>query len=222
VLIIADSTNAIRILQWNGEQPNDSLVNHPLLNYYQSVYKNNLATENAIKKSNLPKLSFLTATWLRSSSIDVAGRFKSAPDAFSYNRYNYMTAMALTYNLFDGKKRLDKLRVQRFQTDASLQQYSQQKDQLTIANQESDIQLSTALSKLKEIPVQLKAASDAYTQKLSLYNAGLVNIIDLVNAYYILNRAEIDEVMVKDEYWKAVFKKAYAANMFNQLLSILN
>jgi outer membrane protein TolC len=220
-VIKVDSSNAVLIDQWQSLQQSDSLLNHPLLNYYQSVYKNNLAYEKVIRKSNLPKLSLLSAAWMRGSSIDATDKFKPAGDAFSYNRYNYMAGLALTYNLFEGKKRADKLVVQKYQTTAALQQYSLQKDQLESANKESDIYISTALNKLNEIPVQLKAASDAYAQKLALYNSGLANIIDLVNAYYILNRAQIDEVMVKDEYWRAIFQKAYAANQFNQLLSIL-
>lgn len=220
-VIKADTSNAVLINQWQVLQSPDSVINHPLLSYYQSIYKNNLAYEKVIRKSNLPKLSLLSAAWMRGSSIDATDKFKSAGNAFSYNRYNYMAGLALTYNLFEGKKRADKLVVQRYQTTAALQQYSLQKDQLESVNKESDIYISTALNKLNEIPVQLKAASDAYTQKLALYNSGLANIIDLVNAFYILNRAQIDEVMVKDEYWRAVFQKAYAANQFNQLLSIL-
>jgi outer membrane protein TolC len=72
------------------------------------------------------------------------------------------------------------------------------------------------------IPVQLTAASDAYRQRLTQYNAGLSNIIDLTNALYVLNRAQTDLINTKDGVWRAIVQKAYADNGIYQLLSILN
>lgn len=221
LLIRADTVNAPLMTQWPALSFTDASANHPLVQYYESVYKNNQAFEKAIEKSNLPKLSLLSAAWLRSSSIDPYDKFHTFQDPSFSNRYNYMAGVAMTYNLFEGKKRTDKLAVQQSETNAALQNLTLQKEQLESAGRQADINVRAALQKLDEIPIQLKAAADAYAQKLALYNSGLANIVDVVNAYYVLNRAETDEVLAKDEYWKAVLQKAYTSNQFNQLLSIL-
>jgi hypothetical protein len=81
--------------------------------------------------------------------------------------------------------------------------------------------VAAAVQKLHEIPVQLQAATDAYNQRLALYHEGLANIIDVVNAYYVLNRAETDLVLAQDEYRKALFQQAYARNQIGRLLTFL-
>jgi outer membrane protein TolC len=195
---------------------------HPLLQYYQSAYRYNLANENAIKKNYNPKIKLLATGWLRGSTMDPAGNFHGdVGNVFTQNRYNYLAGIVVTYNPFDLRKKHDQLAVQQYRTQASEQQYTLQKEQLQAAMQRADVDVTAALRKLNEIPVQLQAATDAYNQRLALYNAGLANIIDVVNVYYVLNRAETDLVLAQDEYRKAIFEKAYARNLIPQLLTLL-
>jgi outer membrane protein TolC len=154
--------------------------------------------------------------------MDPAGNFHGdVGNVFTQNRYNYLAGIVVTYNPFDLRKKHDQLAVQQYRTQASEQQYTLQKEQLQAAMQRADVDVTAALRKLNEIPVQLQAATDAYNQRLALYNAGLANIIDVVNVYYVLNRAETDLVLAQDEYRKAIFEKAYARNLIPQLLTLL-
>ena len=142
-------------------------------------------------------------------------------DGFSYSRYNYLTGIAISYNLFDIKRTRYQYNIQKFHSQASLENFQQQKLLLGSTVSQADININTAIKRLDEIPIQMKAASDAYEQKLALYNSGLTNIVDLTNVLYILNRAEFDKVSAQDAAWKAIFQKLFSTNQLQQFLSTL-
>ncbi|MDP4248360.1 MAG: TolC family protein, partial [Bacteroidota bacterium] len=129
--------------------------------------------------------------------------------------------VGITYDLFNLRREKDRINVQRFETEAALHTYEQQKQSLANANLHASVDLSTALAKFNEIPIQLGAATDAYRQRLTQYNAGLANIIDLTNALDVLNRAQIDMINTRNGVWRAIVQKAYAGNGIYQLLSTL-
>lgn len=222
--IVPDTSNNNALLSLLNLSQNIDSSNHlhPILQYYQSVYHNNLARQKVIQRSYLPKVFLLGAGWLKGSSIVYDDVFqKNLGTGLNYNRYNYMAGVGITYNLFDFKKMQDKLAVQKMKSEAALHAYEEQKELINDLYRQATSNIQTAIARLNEIPVQLSAATDAYQQRLALYNSGLTNIIDVTNALYVLNRAEIDYVNAKDAAWKAVFQKAYASNQISQLLSSL-
>jgi outer membrane protein TolC len=196
---------------------------HPFLDYFHSIYENSQAREQLIRKSYMPKLYVLAAGWMKGSSIQPNGTIdKGLGSGLGYSRYNYLFGLGISYDLFDLRREKDRLNVQRYQTEAALRDYELQEQSLKNADLQASVDLRTAVDKFGLIPVQLTAASDAYRQRLTQYNAGLSNIIDLTNALYVLNRAQTDLINTKDGVWRAIVQKAYADNGIYQLLSILN
>jgi outer membrane protein TolC len=196
---------------------------HPFLDYFHSIYENSQAKEQVIRKSYMPKLYVLAAGWMKGSSIDPNGTLnKDLGSGLGYTRSNYLFGLGITYDLFDIRREKDRLNVQKYQTEVALHNYEEQERSLKNADLQASVNLHTAVEKFSEIPVQLSAASDAYRQRLTQYNAGLSNIIDLTNALYVLNRAQTDLINTKDGVWRAIVQKAYADNGIYQLLSILN
>ncbi|MBN8854984.1 MAG: hypothetical protein BGO55_19225 [Sphingobacteriales bacterium 50-39] len=196
---------------------------HPFLDYFHSIYENSQAREQLIRKSYMPKLYVLAAGWVKGSSINPNGTLdKDLGTGLGYSRSNYLFGLGITYDLFDLRREKDRLNVQQYQTEAALHNYEEQEQSLKNADLQAAVNLRTAVDKFNEIPIQLSAASDAYRQRLTQYNAGLSNIIDLTNALYVLNRAQTDLINTKDGVWRAIVQKAYADNGINQLLSILN
>ncbi|MDP4252370.1 MAG: TolC family protein [Bacteroidota bacterium] len=199
-----------------------SFSSHPYLNYYRSIYENGLAREQLIRRSYLPRVYVLGAGWIKGSSINTDGSFdKDLSSGLGYTRSNYLAGVGITYDLFNLRREKDRINVQRFETEAALHTYEQQKQSLANANLHASVDLSTALAKFNEIPIQLGAATDAYRQRLTQYNAGLANIIDLTNALDVLNRAQIDMINTRNGVWRAIVQKAYAGNGIYQLLSTL-
>ena len=195
---------------------------HPFLNYFHSIYDNSLERERLIRKSYMPKLYVLAAGWVKGSGIRPDGSIdKDLASGLGYTRYNYLFGLGITYDLFDLRREKDRLNVQKYQTEAALHNYEQQQRILSNASLQASVNLRTAIDKFGEIPVQLNAARAAYDQRLTQYNAGLSNIIDLTNALYVLNRAQTDLIQTKDGVWRAIVQKAYAENGIYQLLSTL-
>jgi outer membrane protein TolC len=84
------------------------------------------------------------------------------------------------------------------------------KTQLALADQK----IKYAIDNYREAPIQVKAASDAYTQKSVLYKNGLSTIVDVTQALYALNRAETDRDISNNNVWQALLLKAAAAGDF--------
>lgn len=197
-------------------------TNHPLINYYRSLYQNNLLRENLVKKQYNPRILFEAAGWNRGSSIDANGHYNSLSNGFGFDRGNYLVGIGISYNLFDLRRRQLKLRTQKAITNYSARQLKEQRDLLSINGTRADVELTTAMQRLQEIPRQLKAANDGYRQKLSLYKSGLTDILELDAALNILYRAETDYVQAKYSYSSALFQKAVMQNQVITVLNLLN
>jgi outer membrane protein TolC len=196
-------------------------TNHPLINFYRSVYENNLQREDLVKKLYNPKISLEAAVWDRGSSVDANGQYNSLSTGYGFQRDNYLVGIGISYNLFDLRRRQLKLRTQKASTDYSLKKLQEQQQLLSISASQADVEMQTALDRLKEIPKQLKAANEGYRQKLSLYRNGLTDIVELDAALNILYRAETDYMQAKYDYANALFQKAITENQVNSVLTLL-
>lgn len=207
-------------------QPNAYLftpdtANHPLINYYKSLYQNSLEREAFVKKQYNPKISLEAATWARGSSISPNDKYNSLSTGYGFQRSDYLVGLGISYNLFDLRRRHLKLQTQKANTDYAEKKLQEQQQLLSISASQADVEMQTALNRLQEIPNQLKAANASYRQQLSLYRNGLSNIVDLDAALNILYRAETDYMQAKYDYSNALFQKAITENKVSNILTLL-
>jgi outer membrane protein TolC len=132
-----------------------------------------------------------------------------------------LVGLSISYNLFDLRKQQLKLNTQKANSDYSLKKLQEEQQLLSTSAKQADVEMQTALNRLKEIPKQLKAANDGYRQKLSLYKNGLTDILELDAALNILYRAETDYMEAKYDYSSALFQKAITENQVNSVLNFL-
>ncbi len=187
----------------------DTLSN-PLINYYENKRNVFLSNENLIRKSYLPKVLLAGSIWSRGSSIQYNDQYKSLLTGFGYQRFNYALGVAFTYNLFNGLYKKDKLLINHFETEASEFELQQQKAVLNQATALANNALQTAESNLSELPIQLKSAFDTYRQKLAQYKAGIISLIDLTNASFVLYRSQTDFIETMGDWYLAQLDKAVA------------
>ncbi len=220
--IIPDSTVEMTLIGQPSAYlfPMDT-TNHPLINFYKSVYQNSLQREDLVKKQYNPKISLEAAAWGRGSSINANDQYNSLSTGYGFQRSDYLVGLGISYNLFDLKRRQLKLRTQKANTDYDVKQLQEQQQLLSNSASQADVEMQTALDRLKEIPNQLNAANASYRQQLSLYRNGLSNIVDLDAALNILYRAEIDYMQAKYDYANALFQKAITENQVNSILNYL-
>ena len=158
----------------------------------------------------MPKVFLAGSTWARGSSIQYNDDYKSLGTGLGYQRVNYAVGIAVTYNLFSRMYTKDKLAVNRFDLQASELELQQQKLLLNSAELQADNALQTTQANLSEMPVQLKSAFDTYQQKLAQYKAGIISLIDLTNASFVLYRSQTDFIETISDWYLAQLEKAAA------------
>ncbi len=200
--------------------PRDT-VNNPLIDYYVKRKDILLANQSLIKKSYLPKILLASSVWARGSAIQYNDQYKSLAYGLGYQRYNYAAGLAFTYNLFNGIYKKDKLATNRYELQASEFELQQQKLALNSATLQADNTLHTTMANLTELPVQLHAAEATYQQKLAQYKAGLISLIDLTNASFVLYRSQTDYIETLNDWYQAQLDKAASTGNLIQFIQTI-
>ncbi|MCG2617462.1 TolC family protein [Terrimonas sp. NA20] len=189
---------------------------HPILQYYQS--RIDLSNRQVIlnRKQYYPTFSFFSVYQTRASGF--SSNYAVDQSAFSHNyidgikptRSNYLLGIGVQWNMTTLLRTRPAIKAQEFTSKGLQEEYNQVKQQLDAQVSLADVRIKNALSNYKEVPNQLKSASDAYLQKTTLYNNGLTNIVDVTQALYALNRAETDRDVSYSNVWQALLLKAAA------------
>lgn len=195
---------------------------NPQVKFYERRIDQSNATERFLRKSINPGLNLFGTFQGRGSGFDYnytpdfADRYtKSYLDGIKPERYNYLLGIGITWNLMSPFKIKHQAKSQSYISAAYKDEYdlvaTQLKDQLVLADQ----QIDNSLKSIQEAPLQLKAATDAYTQKTVLYKNGLANIVDVQQALFTLNRAQTDNSVAYINIWQALLLKAAASGDFD-------
>ncbi len=197
-----------------------SLTNHPLLQYYQN--RINVSDEQAryLNTFSYPTFSLFGVYQGRGSGFsanygndlnDYSGGYGAGA---SPTRFNYLFGVGVTWNLTNILRSNYQVKAQKFTSAEYKDDYDLVSQQLTDEQALAETRISNAMKNYQESPQEVKAASDAYLQKYTLYKNGLANIVDFTQALYVLNRAEIDNYIVKNNVWQALLYKAAATGDF--------
>jgi outer membrane protein len=191
---------------------------NPLVDYYDKQRLLYLQTEDLVKKSYLPRIILSGVGWARGSSINYQDNYTSASTGLGYQRFNYMGALTLQYNLFNIVHRKDKEAIARSNTMASNYEWQQQQLSLQNVGNKADEAINTAVKNLSEVPVQINAARDAFNQKTAQYKAGIINLVDLTNASFVLYRSQTDYVRTLSDWLLANLDKAASTGSLDQYI----
>jgi len=195
---------------------------NPLADYFAKQQLQYRAEELLTRKSYLPKIILGAGGWARGSSIQYSNDYKSLGEGMGYQRLNYMGGLGITYDLFNGVRKKDRLRVVDYQATAA--DLALQQQVLSLRNEELQAEetIRIAQKNLAELPVQLQAAMDAYNQKMAQYKAGIINLVDLSNASYVLYQAQSAYIETLNEWYTASLDKAAATGNLDQFIQSLN
>lgn len=189
---------------------------HPLLQYYKS--RIDLSNRQVIlnRKQYYPSFSFFGVFQTRGSGF--SSSYATDQSAYTHDywegikptRSNYLFGIGVQWNMTTLLRTKPAVRAQEFTSKGLQNEYDQVKQQLDAQVTLADTRIKNALSNYREVPNQLKSASDAYLQKTTLYNNGLTTIVDVTQALYALNRAETDRDISYSNVWQALLLKAAA------------
>lgn len=188
---------------------NSTAIN-PLIDYFTSINKVYESEEKLVAKSFQPSVSLVASGWTRGSSITPETEYKPLSTGLSFQRYNYLAGISIQYDLFNGLHKKDRLQTIHFQQEAGKYQFQQEALELKSAENQADWAIQTAESNLKELPVQISSARDVYNQKIAQYRAGVITLIDLTNAAFVLYRSLHDYTETITDWYLAHLDKAVA------------
>lgn len=199
----------------------DILQNPQVLFYKARVSQAESATK-AVRKSIMPGITLFGIYQARASGFnynytpEFSDRYsKSYSDGINPSRYNYVAGVSIFWNLMSPLKVRQQTRSQMFISEGYRNEYDQVTVQLQNELKLADQRIENSLQSAREVPQQYQAASDAYIQKSVLYKNGLTTLVDLQQAIYALNRAEVDRSVVYLNVWQSLLLKAAASGDFN-------
>lgn len=203
--------------------PEDSVVSdvHPVLQWYKSRKLVSDEQAHYLKTFYFPAVSLVGVLQTRGSGFGNDYLTNTQDYSTSYwdgtkpTRTNYLFGIGFTWNITQAFRTSKQVKAQNL-ISKGLEYESD------LAGQEINAQLSLSKNRIKnaidaynEVPVQVKAASDAYLQKSVLYKNGLTNLVDVTQALYALVNAETNRDIAYSNVWQALLLKAAALGDFS-------
>jgi outer membrane protein TolC len=202
------------------------LTQNPQVRFYQARIDQAKSAERMAQRSIMPGLNLFGIYQARASGFDYnyspefPERYsQSYLDGVSPSRYNYVAGVSVAWNLISPLRVRQQVHAQRYIAHAFRNEYDQISQDLRNQLILSDQRIQTSLRAVGEVPLQYKAASDAYLQKTVLYKNGLTTIVDLQLALYALNRSELDKSVAYINVWQALLLKAASSGDFDLFIN---
>jgi outer membrane protein TolC len=197
------------------------LKSHPLLKYFQARVSVSDEQAKYLKTFNYPTFSLFGVMQDRGSGFG-SGYSPQFPDAYtgnylkgvSFDRANYVLGIGVVWNITSPLRVHQQVAAQQFTSQGLQEEYGLISQQLQAQLVLSETRIKNALDNYREAPIQVKAATDAYTQKEVLYKNGLATIVDVTTASFILNQAETERDIAFNNVWQALLFKAASSGDF--------
>lgn len=199
-----------------------AMQSNPFLDYYKSNNDYLQTSVTVIRKSYLPKITLVGSVWGRASSYDADEKFDPLYTGLGFQRFNYAAGVAFIYDFMDGLHKKDKIAESNFELQAGQEAYNQEKLDLESATTQANMQLQVVMDNLKQLSVQKKSALAVFKDKQAQYKAGIVTLIDLTNAGFVLYRSQVDYLNAVDSWYSASLNKAIATGNLDNFIQSIN
>lgn len=222
-----DTSFILRVPGHMAETAETVLDKHPQLQYFRDRIA--LADEQTryYRSLQYPAFSLFSILQTRASGFtpayntDQHAYTQSYFDGVSPTRSNYLFGVGVSWNLTNILRMGQQTRAQRYTAQAIRDEYDVVDQRLKAQLVLADGKIDRSLRNYREAPLQVRAASDAYTQRSVLYRNGLNTVVDLTQSLYALNRAETDRDIAFTNVWQALLLKAAAAGDIDLFLNEL-
>jgi outer membrane protein TolC len=201
--------------------PAQPLNDHPLLKFFRE--RINVSNEQAkyLKTFNYPTFSVFGVLQDRGTGFNY-NYGTQFPDAYtgnylkgvSFESGNYLVGVGVFWNITNPLRVHQQVVAQQYTTQGLQEEYGLIDQELQAQVVLSGTRIRNALDNYREAPVQVKAATDAYIQKETLYKNGLATIVDVTTAAFILNQAETERDIAYANVWQALLFKAASTGDF--------
>jgi outer membrane protein len=217
-LIITDSTCVMKLPVFINS---GDFQKNPLIGLYSSNSEVSSARKKVLARTMMPNLGIWGTTYARGSDIQTGGIIKTN-DGLSFERYNWGVGLQLSVSLLQFARIRPQLRQQDFIIMSNEEKLNNISLHLRKQLEVADTVLSNAFLIAKESPVSYESASYSYNSIFSRYKAGLANYADLIQAQYMLLKAETENKISFIGVWKALLYKAASSGDLNIFLNQVN
>lgn len=197
-----------------------NLADHPILRFYQNRINVSDEVAKYLNTFSYPTFTFFGVYQGKGSGFNAGYGSNLSDYNSSYGagadptRFNYLFGVGLVWNITNPFRVHYQVKSQKFTSAQYQDEYNLVSQQLSDQQVLAETRISNALKNFRESPEEVRAATDAFRQKYALYQNGLANIVDFTQALYVLNRAEVDNYIVKNNVWQALLYKAAATGDF--------
>jgi len=194
---------------------------HPTLQWYQSRIALGREQQHYLRTLYYPSFSLIGVFQTRGSGFNsdyATNQYaytRNYFDGIKPTRTNYLIGIGLTWNITQPLRVSKQVKSQNFVNEALTDEFELAEQQIHAELLLAETKIQNALSNYHEVPVQVRAASDAFLQKSVLYKNGLTNLVDVTQALYTLIRAETDRDIAYNNVWQALLYKAAATGNFS-------
>ena len=210
-----DSAFVSRVPGSLTHSPAQSLKEHPLLKYFQDRVTVSDEQAKYLKTLQYPTFSLFGIGQDRGSGFSY-NYGPTNPNAYtqnylkgvSFGTANYLVGIGVSWNLTTPIRVHEQIVAQKYTSAGLQEEYGLISQELQAQIVLAESRIKNALANYNEAPVQVKAASDAYLQKETLYKNGLATIVDVTTAAFVLNQAETQMDVIDTNVWQALLFKA--------------
>lgn len=197
-----------------------SVESNPQLAYQRARVNEADRLVEATSRAIRPGLNLVAGYNLRASGFDSGytpanGRYSTQYfDGTWPDRSNFIVGLTLSWNLMSPLKNRGATASTKALAAAARSDRDELESQLRNEVSLADARIQNMLELVHEVPLQLSAAEDAYKQKKALYDNGLTTLVDVQQALYALDRAEVDRSVAYAGLWQALLQKSAAVGDF--------
>ncbi|MFC4870877.1 TolC family protein [Negadavirga shengliensis] len=185
-------------------QVEESGGNHPLLQRSRTQMLLAVAKKTELNRSLMPDLNLWGTAFARGSAIQFEGGFNRPMDGLSFSRYNYGVGFQVAVPILQFA-RTSKLVQRQNSLISAAEAYEMQVDRALEKDRTvAKVTLEKALEAAQMAPEYAQAAEYSYQALQARYDAGLINLNELVQGQADLARAEAESIKVMTEMWKAL------------------
>lgn len=195
---------------------------HPLAQVGQAAVDEARAREDALARTDLPRVFLQSSVFARGSGASPNGVLNGGAEGLGFDRANWAAGVQVLFpNVFD----FSSLRAQKTAAAANARASTARYDEalLTVANEQqaSAALLQTARAIAANTPVQVAAARQSETQARARYDAGLASIVEVADAQGLLAQAEVQDELARVDVWRALLAAAVAQGDLSPFVTLV-
>jgi outer membrane protein len=195
---------------------------HPLAQARQAAVDAAIAQQQALARTDLPRVYLQSSVFARGSGANADGTFDGGAAGLGLERANWAAGFQIVFpNVFD----FSSLNARKAAAAASARAETARHDEalltITSERQAAATMVQAARAIAANTPVQVAAARQSVTQATARYQAGLASIVEVADAQSLAAQSETQDQIARVDVWRALLAQAVAGGAIEPFLKLI-